>query len=406
MRILLVALSTTLAAQGPVFFVDAGGGSGSSFTDIQSAVLAVPEGSTLVVRPGSYAPVLIDGKALTILCDAGVTAGSPLPNARFLTIRNTQPHQVVTVRGLGCATVDGLSITDAHGPVTFDAAGLTIQLGWNQASFRIADSAQVAIMNLTAGGIGGFAGRVDDSEAVFENCSFRGADARPIAATGAWPAVPGLVLHNSRVQLTHTLVVGGNDLQFVDPVYSQVWYGPPAAAVLMYTSTLRVTGLANHALLGGTRQYHPPFGPITALYGPTSVGDTARVDPLVPISGNPPAVGVALTRPALPGLVSQSAPPGGSLVASRHGAPGVLAVMLLSLRGASITVPWLADPIWLDPATWCVADVATTTPSGPWIVQKPVPNQPALRGFQVVWQTVDVAAGGLVPSNPSPCFVL
>jgi len=85
-------LIASVSAQAS-FVVDAGSGPGSQFNDIQAAVLAVPSGSVLVVRAGSYSPVLIDGKGLTILCDAGAVIAPPtfLANGPFLTVRNTQP---------------------------------------------------------------------------------------------------------------------------------------------------------------------------------------------------------------------------------------------------------------------------------------------------------------------------
>jgi hypothetical protein len=101
-RSLLVAAASlgSLSAQRGIFVVDASNGPGTHYTDIQAAVIAVPDGSTLLVRDGAYGAVTIDGKGLTILCAANVTVSHP--TQRALTISGTQPGQVVTVRECAC----------------------------------------------------------------------------------------------------------------------------------------------------------------------------------------------------------------------------------------------------------------------------------------------------------------
>jgi hypothetical protein len=65
--LLALVLSSTLLAQGQAFIVDAAGGPGANFTDLQAAVSAVPSGSTLVVRQGTYGEVTIQAKTLTVI---------------------------------------------------------------------------------------------------------------------------------------------------------------------------------------------------------------------------------------------------------------------------------------------------------------------------------------------------
>ena len=64
--VLSLTLTAGLAAQQQVFVVDEQGGPGSHFTDLAQAVAAVPDGSALIVRPGSYAMFTLDGKGLSI----------------------------------------------------------------------------------------------------------------------------------------------------------------------------------------------------------------------------------------------------------------------------------------------------------------------------------------------------
>ena len=59
------SVPVTLAPAQSIFIVDEQGGPGSHFTDLPAAVAAVPSGSTLRVRPGSYTAPAITGKALS-----------------------------------------------------------------------------------------------------------------------------------------------------------------------------------------------------------------------------------------------------------------------------------------------------------------------------------------------------
>jgi len=386
------ALCASLAAQGQIYVVDASSGPGTSYTSIQAAVLAVPDGSTLIVRAGVYTPVLIDAKGLTILCEPNVlvhmVAGNPF--IPFLRVQNTQSNQTVTVRGLrgeggGAVGVGPFRIINAAGPVTLDGAGLPLGQ-WGPTS-TIANSSQVAIRDWTLVG-GNPTCAVSNSVVVFETCTLHGADAYTTKFGGS-PGGSGLGAVNSQVQLVQTTVVGGDGL---DPSWPSATAAP---AVTLAASSLRAMGLPSHPLTGGTA----PSGQQPAVTG-TGV---ARVDPLIPLSGPPT---VTLTRPTMPSVVADSAGPGGVLTARRFGAPNLFCAMAISLRAPSSTVPWLTDPIWLDQNNFIVDVFGITPATGPFVVTKNVPNQPGLRGFQFVWQAVDFTPAGLVDlSNPSPSFV-
>ena len=72
---LVAFLSITLTAQ--TFVVDSAGGPGSSFTDLQTAIQTVPDGSVLRVRAGTYGAIDVFGKGVAILCDPGVLIAQP-----------------------------------------------------------------------------------------------------------------------------------------------------------------------------------------------------------------------------------------------------------------------------------------------------------------------------------------
>jgi hypothetical protein len=108
----------------------------------------------------------------------------------------------------------------------------------------------------------------------------------------------------------------------------------------------------------------------------------------------------------MPSLLSQAAGPGGVLTAQRFGALGSGYAIAVGLPGPVTAVPGAADPLWLDPQAYAVMQFGVTTTTTPIMVQLPVPNQSSLRGFQMVWQTVDVGTQGIAPSNPSPTLIL
>jgi hypothetical protein len=390
-----LVLTASLTAQGQTFVVDASSGAGTNFTDIQTAVQAVPSGSTLIVRPGTYSPVVISGKGLTVLCDQNVIAwGNP-----FLTIQSTQPQQSVTVRALGGDGSSGLVIQSALGPVTYDGAGHSIVASWSWpvVGLTVTASNQVAISNLSSSG--SEACRVSNSSLVCERCSFHGADAFFLGPLTVFSSHVGMRLTNSQVQLVQTNVTGGDGLT----VFTKVGPLPiPGRSAIEMTtgSTLRVMGEPSHLLQGGL--FASGIGRHPAIVG----SGVARVDPLVTVSTPLASTTISLTRPTMPSVVSAGAGLGGNLTATRYGSPGLLCAMLISLRAPSTSVPWLQDPIWVDGQNFVVEAMAVTPASASFAVQKAVPSQPALRGFHFLWQAVDLDPTGILAiSNPSPSVV-
>lgn len=106
------------AVRGDVIVVDAAGG--GAFTQIQPAVDAALEGDTILVKPGGYSGFTVDGKALTVIGDAGPVANV----AGKVWIRNLALGQTLTlarmiVQGGGTQLLGGqaLSLTDCAGAV-------------------------------------------------------------------------------------------------------------------------------------------------------------------------------------------------------------------------------------------------------------------------------------------------
>jgi hypothetical protein len=397
LRPLASALWIGLAlARGQTFVVDVNNGPGAQFTEIQAAVAAVPSGSTLIVRSGVYQPVVIDGKGVVILSEGAVVAGTAQTFTNFLTIRNTLPQHLVTVRGLQMGGGFGLHIANCVGPVTYDGLGGAVGGSmFTGAAVHIQNSNQVAVRGVQASGFGIPAGVVASSSVVFEDCTLRGEDAFFTNEASGGDGSPGLGATSSQVQAVRTTLLGGNGRIGIPP-----WLvlRPGSAAVVLSNSSFRAMGLANHPITGGTT---PGVGQLPALAGTGA----ARVVPQIPMTGTPPAgPGITLLRPTMPFLASETALPGGVLQVERSGAAGSLAVITISLRSSPFSIPGF-DPIWID-SQGCFVETLAITTSAPLVVQKLVPNQAALRGCQFIWQAADLTAAGVVEvSNPSPSYV-
>jgi hypothetical protein len=393
----LVCLSGLLAAQTPqTFVVDWLNGPGAHFTEINAALAAVPDGSILNVRSGQYQAVVVDGKAVTILCELAVYSGVGTAFENYLTIRNTQAHQVVTVRGLLRGALFGLVVRDTAGPVNIDGVGAAISIDtFFGPAAHIQRADQVVVRGFTMYADWGC--YVDDSNAVFEDCQLRGADGWFMNKSSTHGPGPGLMARNSTVQFVHSTAVGGHGAQFTWGGYTTI--RPGAAAIQCEVVALRVAGLATHALVGGNT---PGGAPQSAILGT----GTARVEPQIPMTGNPPAgPGITLTRPVMPSLVTQDAAPGGTLVAHRYGAVGSTFVVALGLPGPAATLPGITDPLWFDALRYGIEAVGVGT-ALPLVVQRPVPNQAGLIGVNLVWQAADLHATGIIElSNPSPTVI-
>ena len=388
-----VCASSLLAQGGPIVVVDAANGPGTNFVDVQAAVLAAPDGSVLLVRPGAYAPVTIDGKGVTVLAESSFTIQGSL------SILNTNAQQRVVVRGFVMGGFgNNVVLSNAAGPVTLDAVGQSLQShGWGQTVLIVSDGQQVLVRNGTVVGTAyaSAACWVTNSSVVFENCALRGSPSQFTSQGGGPLATPALVANASTVQLVDSSAEGGAGAVFVwifGPIYL-----PAAEAVVLQGGSLRATGLATHFIAGGMHPVQPQSPAITG-------SGVARIDPALLVAGQP--TGVALTRPSMPSLLADSAPPGGVVTVRRTGPAGVLSAVLVSLRAAPSSLPSLPDPIWLDGAGMVVEAAGVTPASGALTVTKNVPNNPLLRGFEFVWQSADLDGTGLLAvSNPSPSFV-
>ena len=423
MRLWSLVLGCLLAAHAAAqasFVVDASGGAGSQFLDIQAAVQAVPSGSVLLVRPGSYSPVVIDGKGLVVLCDPGAVIAPPAfyADGPFLSILDTQPGQVVAVSGLGFGPIgaqfhDGILVSGAEGLVVVDGRGSIVEpyappIAGIGATLKIADSSQVVIRDFVLRGgaqdnpgsapFPQLAGLVVNSSVVFERCVLSGSDT-VVRGHVARPGKSALSVTDSRVDLVETTVVGGNGWSTTQ------WFLPPGpiqfpaeAAVTSSNSQWVVRGSAQQAVAGGVLPAAGAALPAATLDAVVGSG-SARIDSAIPVFGAVSG-GMQITVGSQLRLTSNMPVLGGVASATCHAPSGSSVAVALGLPAPASTIPGLADPVWLG-GNFGVA-FGSAGVGGLFSVGFPVPSVPAVRGVPFVWQAAEIGPAGIVAlSNPS-----
>lgn len=381
MRRLAVAVSAMsgLAAQG-TFVVDPANGPGTNYTSLPAAVAAVPSGSILIVRAGTYPKITIDAKSLTILCDVGVTTNVAMD--WYLEIRNITASQAVYVRGLRPVGYTAFEVTNAAGPVCIDGQGASPQVTGIPIyqSPTIQASAQVAVKGFTFRYVSPTI--VVGSSVVFEQCTFHGQGQVWFAPNAYVGPSAALSSTNSVVQLVSCSAFGGPGTTV-----------PGRAAIeLDQGSLLRVTG-SGQQIVGGN---------VAAFSGPGSVW----IDPAMVVVAPATTSGTVITSFDMSRVLATDAPPGGNLGVVRYAnSPGAF-FLLVGVASPSVVVPFLPLPVWFDPAAFAVQAAGVGPTSGGLAATLSVPNIATLRGARLVWHSLDLAAGGTWDlSNPASTIV-
>ena len=115
--LMLVAAFTTSAGAGVLTVAP----SGAAYTDIQAAVTAANPGDLVLVSTGTYGPVTVDGKDLTICADFGATV-SIVGTTTVMNVSATQQVVLSNLTGAG-VTSSLLDETAGAGLVVADNAG-------------------------------------------------------------------------------------------------------------------------------------------------------------------------------------------------------------------------------------------------------------------------------------------
>lgn len=366
-RPILAAFLFASGGLAQTFIVDASNGPGTNFTDLQVAVHSVPDDAVLIVRPGFYLTLIIDGRSLTVFADPGV-------NTVLQEVRNITANQRVVLRGV-TGSVSALVVDRCAGLVVLDG-GIDIRNNPTTATGGLLQAqacAQLMIRDArwSFGGI-----ELTNCKAVIEDCHLFGG--RTVFQQ------PGITIRGGSVQLSRCRVRGG-DLVPGTPAQS----GGPA--ILMQGGELRILDDGTGSLTAGSGTVTPP-----TIDGTGAV----RLDPLLPVPTIAP--GINLTRLSMPSLSTTGAALGGTTTAALSGPPGECAAILFGMRGTGFTIAGIDDPFWLDPAALAWVAFGVLQPGQPITTQLQVPNQPLLVATRVGWQAVvcDPSAAAQA-SNPS-----
>jgi hypothetical protein len=202
----------------------------ADFTEISAAIAAASDGDVILVAPGGYAPIIIDGKGLWILgSGATVTSGlgpNPPPGSE-VTIRNVGANQRCVIENLNVTSFALASgaflIEDCAGPVWvqnsfFDTFAAT--------SLAIEDCASVVVVNC------------------FMQCN-----TAPAAPDGTPQPLPGTRVVRSRVSIFDSTTTGSHG-PFVGLTFPTPSAPPPGGAGLLVVDS--IVDVAGSTIRGGS----------------------------------------------------------------------------------------------------------------------------------------------------------
>lgn len=386
-RTLLPAAVLFLAAStsAQTFVVDVNNGPGTNYTSLRTAVDTVPDGSTLLVRPGAYETFTIDGKGLTLLGDqATIDAG---PAHWLVEIENTSPWQTVRLVGFEIIARDHhpaaasvvLQIRDCAGLVVLDDIALTAA---PRAGLLVVSHADQLCIRDTSGVVAAF--EIADSDTVLESCTIAGDDGG-ITAGNYLLSRPAFRLTRGVLQLAGCDLAGG---------IGAAIFGGNQPAVELNAGTMRV--LADNVL--------------TATAPAPAVGGAGllRLDPAASLNTAAiPRIGASVSTQlaAMPTVAGTSSALGGVLTGSAIAPAGQPTALFVGLPGAALTVPGFSDPLWLDPTAAALVAFGVPQSGVPLLASIAVPNNAVFRGVTFVWQSFVPTGGAVDASNPSCTLV-
>ncbi|HEX6811004.1 MAG TPA: hypothetical protein VF384_05205 [Planctomycetota bacterium] len=395
----LAALCLALAVPAQTFLVDAASGPGTNFTDLPPAIAAVPDGAILLVRPGSYGPIALNGKGLSILATApGVVLA---PGGTSIHVQNLSASQAFTLRGvraqLGSVFVIAL-VLNCAGPVLFDGYEFTSNQTFSSVfstGLRVQGSPQVVLRNCTIQAR--LALDAQSSAVTAESCELRGHDGFFVPHVGTYPG-SGIQCSSSSIELSRCRVFGGAGVTMSTPL------GPantnPGPAILLYSSTARLSEDATSLyqagqLTGGS--------PLAAIEGSQSAVVRSPQAVLFGSQGGAAvAASVSDTIRPLPSLRTITAPPGGTMVAEVTTPPGELVVLVFGAPMPPIAVPGFDGALWLDPTSVVLAAAGVPLAGQPLTTAAAVPPIASLVGQRFGWQALAWSpADGFRFGNPS-----
>ncbi|MFK7743354.1 MAG: hypothetical protein AB8H80_23765 [Planctomycetota bacterium] len=383
----MLAVASSLVAQ--TFVVDASNAAGTDFLSLSAAAVAVPDGSTLLVRSGSYSPFSLQAKGLTILAEPNTTVTGTSD------IRDTTANQPVIVRGIdfditpgrsavlvvhscaGRVLLENLKTPTALPPYVVFGTAINLPLGL-YATF----CDQLVVRDCALAGAG-----LQSCRAVFESCLLRGSSAAMATTIGL--AREGLWVVGGAVEIVgNCTILGGGGLP---------------GCTSNNAAGMRIVSAALNMRSGTVARGCGTASPATTdviMLSPLTVEFDASVA-FVPSSAfwQP-----SITR--LPEVTSVGAALGGTMHAEVASLNSVGAGLMAALPSAPTVVTGIPGPIWLDPATLSLQALGVVQAGSPLGATLAVPNSISLRAATVAWQAVSFEpGGGLRATNPSLALI-
>jgi hypothetical protein len=194
---LLAPSEPVRSTSATLWIVDDGGGPGVDFTQPQAAVDAASDGDAILIRPGVYGSMAIDGKGLVV---CGDPAGTALLSDAQIEVRNLAAGQTVLLQHLEVHGVLTFPLFIGEGLPAFHAAGNAGPLRVEDCRFLPSD-----LLSLTSGLPGGGGALVEGSSAVsFARCVLQGGLAASEPSGGGAPGLraagSALALHDCQVR--------------------------------------------------------------------------------------------------------------------------------------------------------------------------------------------------------------
>ncbi len=345
------------------WIVDAAGGGGSQFTDIQSAVDAAVDGDRILVRAGTYAGFTIDGKGLAVLGDPGAGLFASAPS---VTVRHIVAGQNVVVAGF-----TGIGGTSFFGATLDDCAGRVVLEQLVGIDWWITDAADVRVNSCQVGG----RTVATRSRVTFTSSSL---SAGPLNQD----PVPALAVIDSEVMVARCNVAGQTSFMRT----------PTTAAIeVQAPGVVTLTDDGSHTIAAGTSS--SPGLP--AVRGDGTVIRDPRVQLLG--GGGAPGIQVGVDRVEhVPALQALGAPVGSTVEVDLAGLPGESWALVFALPGPPLRLPGIRGELGFSQALVSLQGVFGAQSEHLSLVVGP--GLPP--GFELCWQAAATdGTGGFALSN-------
>lgn len=367
-HLLLATLCTAVATPAQTFVVDAANGPGALFTDLPAAISAVPDGSTLLVRPGAYSGFALLQRSLTILGGPGVVVRGGIQ------VLATLPGQRVLLRELDTDASpgpdSGIFISNCDGPVIVDRCRSSAPAAAGSQVHVTYCSAPVHLSGVAFAHSGAEPLRITIGDVTVVDSDLR-------STTGH-----ALLLAEGRVRVSGTRLEGSGPFDLHGEAV--VWVQSPVSQLVL-DDTVTLVGSAGPATDGVKGN------------GALVVDPGLQLQNVGALVAGGPATGLTVISADLASCTASTGPPGGVATGTLTVPPGGIGALLVGFPGDAATFPGILFPLWLDPVLVSTIAVGAPTVTGSY----PVPNAAFVLGVPVGWQGIAFdQTNGLQFSNP------